>query len=122
MLEKSLRFQSDQSQKLFSCFLGMSDLLPHACLQNLVPALVSLGLNIMEQEVIDLINTIARNGLVFFPDFSSLVLRKLREDDEEQFAQVMFKVREETSTYYHLTLAGVVWDKPSTRAIQGQEI
>ena len=62
-------------------------------MQNLVPALVSLGLNIMEQEVIDLNNTIARNGLVFFPDFSSLVLRKLREDDEEQFAQVMFKVR-----------------------------
>ena len=93
-----------------------------AYLQNLVPALVSLGLNIMEQEVIDLINTIARNGLVFFPDFSSLVLRKLREDDEEQFAQVMFKVREETSTYYHLTLAGVVWDRPPTRTIQGQEI
>ena len=37
-------------------------------------------------------NTIARNGLVFFPDFCQIVLKKFREDDEEQFAQVMFKV------------------------------
>jgi Ca2+-binding EF-hand superfamily protein len=53
---------------------------------------VSLGMNIMEQEVIDMTNTIARNGLVFFPDFCQIVLKKFREDDEEQFAQVMFKV------------------------------
>ena len=53
---------------------------------------MSLGLNIMEQEVIDMTNNIARNGLVFFPDFCQIVLKKFREDDEEQFAQVMFKV------------------------------
>ena len=34
-----------------------------AYLPNLVPALVSLGFNNMEQEVINLNNTIARNGL-----------------------------------------------------------
>ena len=61
-------------------------------MQNLQPALVSLGLNIMEQEVIDLTNTLSRNGLVFFPDFCQLALRKLREDDEEMFAEIMFKV------------------------------
>ena len=72
--------------------------------------------------MIDLNNTIARNGLIFFPDFSSLVLRKLREDDEEEFAQVMFKVSEDTSAHDDLTLAGAVWDRPSTRTIQGQEI
>ena len=62
--------------------------------QDLLPALVSLGLNIMEQEVIDMTNTLARNGLVYFPEFCEVVLAKFREDDEEQFAQVMFKVKE----------------------------
>ena len=61
-------------------------------LQNLLPALVSLGLNMMEQEVIDLTNTISKNGLVFFPDFSQFALKKIREEDEELFAQEMFKV------------------------------
>ena len=37
-------------------------------------------------------NTVARNGLVFFPEFCKVVLKKFREDDEDQFAQVMFKV------------------------------
>lgn len=55
-------------------------------------ALVSLGLNILEQEVIDMTNTVARNGLVFFPEFCDVVLRKFREDNEEEFAEVMFKV------------------------------
>ena len=62
--------------------------------QDLHKALVSLGLNILEQEVIDMTNTIARNGLVFFPEFCDVALKKFREDDEEQFAQIMFKVTE----------------------------
>ena len=70
----------------------------------MLPALVSLGLNIMEQEVIDMTNTIARNGLIFFPDFCQIVLKKFREDDEEQFAQVMFKVRVTVSTVVMLML------------------
>ena len=37
-------------------------------------------------------NTVARNGLVFFPEFCDVVLRKFREDNEEEFAEVMFKV------------------------------
>ena len=32
----------------------------------------------MEQEVIDMTNAIARDGLVFFPDFCSVVLMKFR--------------------------------------------
>ena len=32
-----------------------------------------------------------RNGLVFFPEFCAVVLKKFREEDEEQFAQIMFK-------------------------------
>ena len=60
--------------------------------KDLQPALVSLGLNIMEQEVIDMTNALARNGLVYFPEFCKVALEKFREEDEEQFAQVMFKV------------------------------
>ena len=79
----------------FKHFLACPNMLGYSLtsfLQDLLPALVSLGLNIMEQEVIDMTNTIARNGLVYFPDFCQIVLKKFREDDEEQFAQVMFKV------------------------------
>ena len=60
--------------------------------KDLHPALESLGLKVMEQEVIDMTNAIARDGLVFFPEFCSVCLRKLREEDEEQFAQIVFKV------------------------------
>ena len=46
----------------------------------------------MEQEVSDVINAIARDSKVFFPEFCAVVLRKFREEDEEQFSQIMFKV------------------------------
>ena len=52
-----------------------------------------LGVNIMEQECIDMTNEVAKNGHIYFPEFCRIVLRKFREDDDEQFAQVMFKVR-----------------------------
>ena len=58
-----------------------------------MPALTSLGLNLMEQEVIDMTNTIARDGQVYFPEFCRVALAKFREEDEEQFSQIMFKVR-----------------------------
>ena len=51
-----------------------------------------LGINMMEQEVIDMTNEIARDGLIYFPEFSKVVLRKLREDNEDRFMQIMFKV------------------------------
>ena len=47
---------------------------------------------VMEQEVSDVINAIARDSKVFFPEFCSVVLRKLREEDEDQLAQFLFKV------------------------------
>lgn len=37
-------------------------------------------------------NEVARNGVIYFPEFCRVVLRKYREDDDEQFAQVMFKM------------------------------
>ena len=42
-----------------------------------------LGLNPMEQEIVDLTNEITRNGFIYFPEFCSIVFKKMREDDEE---------------------------------------
>ena len=51
-----------------------------------------LGLNPMEQEIIDLTNNIVRNGYIYFPEFCAVILKKFREDDEDVFNQNMFKV------------------------------
>ena len=61
--------------------------------QDLHTAMMILGVNIMEQECIDMTNEVAKNGHIYFPEFCRIVLRKFREDDDEQFAQVMFKVK-----------------------------
>ena len=52
-----------------------------------------LGLNPMEQEIVDVTNEIARNGLIFFPEFCEVVLARFRAEDEEAFNENMFKVR-----------------------------
>ena len=68
-----------------------------------------LGLNPMEQEIIDVTNEIARNGLIYFPEFCRVVHTRYstvhcstvqystlhpryRAEDEEVFRQNMFKV------------------------------
>jgi hypothetical protein len=61
-------------------------------LQDLHASMKMLGLNPMEQEIVDLTNTISRNGLIYFPDFCKIVLKRWREEDEEAFRQNMFKV------------------------------
>ena len=45
-----------------------------------------------EQEIVDLTNEVARNGLIFFPEFCEVVLTRFRAEDEEDFRQNMFKV------------------------------
>ena len=54
-----------------------------------------VGLNPDEQEVIDIPNELARAGLIYFPDFCTVVLERLRQskEEEEDFYQYMFKVR-----------------------------
>ena len=37
--------------------------------KDLLPAMKMLGLNPMEQEIVDLTNEIARNGFIYFPEF-----------------------------------------------------
>ena len=51
-----------------------------------------IGLNPMEQEIVDLTNEIAKNGLIYFPDFCRIVHKRFRDEDEEAFRQNMFKV------------------------------
>ena len=60
--------------------------------QDLLAAMKMLGLNPMEQEIIDLTNNIVKNGFIYFPEFCNVILKKFREDDEELFNQNMFKV------------------------------
>ena len=74
-------------------------------------ALKSLGMNTMEQEVIDMTNTVARNGLIFFPEFCQIVLKRFREENEEEFAQVMFKVK--SADIFNDLFSRVCWDYKS---------
>ena len=70
--------------------------------KDLLPAMKMLGLNPMEQEIIDLTNEIARNGLIYFPEFCRIVHRRFRDGDEEEFRQNMFKV--DMKTFYSLII------------------
>ena len=51
-----------------------------------------LGLNPMEQEIIDLTNRIVKNGLIYFPEFCQVIHEQYRHDDQDIFIQNMFKV------------------------------
>ena len=48
--------------------------------KDLLAAMKMLGLNPMEQEIVDVTNEIARNGLIYFPEFCKV--RMLRDNDE----------------------------------------
>jgi len=60
--------------------------------KDLHNAMKMLGLNPMEQEIIDLTNNISRNGFIYFPEFCRAVHERMRADDEEVFRQNMFKM------------------------------
>ena len=68
-----------------------------------------LGLNPTDQEVVDIPNKIARDGLIYFPGFCHLVLKSFRQDGEtELFRQNMFKVRHYLSLF-SLVHSDAVW-------------
>ena len=51
-----------------------------------------LGLNPSDQEMVDIPNRIARNGLIYFPEFCQLVLEQFREENgDEDFRRTLFK-------------------------------
>ena len=52
----------------------------------------ALGLNPGEQEMIDMTNEVSVNGLIYYPEFCKLVLRKYREENKEVLNQALFKV------------------------------
>lgn len=60
--------------------------------KDLTKALKMLGVNPLEQEIMDITNEIARNGFIHFSSFCTAVHRKYREENEEIFQQNMFKV------------------------------
>ena len=70
-----------KNEELFQRWGQFFPLAPH--LQDLAAAMKMLGLNPMEQEIVDLTNEITRNGFIYFPEFCSIVFKKMREDDEE---------------------------------------
>ena len=54
----------------------------------------ALGLNPGEQEMIDMTNEVSVNGLIYYPEFCKLVLRKYREENRETLNQALFKAIE----------------------------
>ena len=57
-------------------------------------AMKALGLNPGEQEMIDMTNEVSVNGLIYYPEFCKLVLRKYREENRETLNQALFKAIE----------------------------
>ena len=83
-----------------------------------------LGLNPMEQDIMDLCNTVPRNGLIYFPDFCKIVLKRWREENEVVFRQGMFKVSHLTSSISGPLSShncnvdkDIVWDGTFPRAV-----
>jgi len=72
----------------FETGLRRASILP----KDLHDAMKMLGLNPMEQEIIDLTNNIVKDGFIYFPEFCKVIHKKFREDDEELFRQNMFKI------------------------------
>ena len=61
--------------------------------KDLLPALKCLGLNTLEQEIMDLINSAgSRDGLIYFPEFSQIVLNRYRRESQLEFNKIIFKV------------------------------
>ena len=83
-----------------------------------------LGLNPLEQEILDLTNEIARNGFIYFPEFCHVVYRKYREEDEDLFRQNMFKVEGVNKISKLIILANTdpVWHQTIPRKYQGKEV
>jgi len=60
--------------------------------KDALDAMKALGLNPGEQEMIDMTNEVSVNGLIYYPEFCKLVLRKYREENKEVLNQALFKV------------------------------
>jgi len=69
--------------------------------KDLQKAMQMVGLNPTEQEVVDIPNELARDGLIYFPDFCQVVLERMRQtkEEEENFFQCMFKMMCGTEPY-----------------------
>ena len=57
-------------------------------LKDALDAMKALGLNPAEQEMIDMTNEVNNNGLIYYPDFCKLVLRKYREESKGEIKNI----------------------------------
>lgn len=58
---------------------------------DLLSCMKSVGMNPSEQELVDMTNEVEKKGVIYFEDVCKLILRKFREEDEEEFIKIMFK-------------------------------
>ena len=56
--------------------------------------------------MVDIPNRIAKNGMIYFPDFCQLVLEQIREEGngEEDFRMNMFKVTSDEEVFSRVSL------------------
>ena len=59
--------------------------------KDALDAMKALGLNPGEQEMIDMTNEVNNNGLIYYPDFCKLVLRKYREESKGRDKKITSK-------------------------------
>ncbi len=88
----------------------------------------ALGLNPGEQEMIDMTNEVSVNGLIYYPEFCKLVLRKYREENRETLNQALFKAMETIklnlawSGKYKYLILGYLWNGSVSKEFPRQEI
>ena len=68
----------------------------------------ALGLNPGEQEMIDMTNEVNNNGLIFYPDFCKLVLRKYREESKDREQQYLIEYNDDYIFFPNQTLVQVI--------------
>ena len=68
----------------------------------MLAAMKMLGLNPMEQEIIDVTNEIARNGLIYFPEFCRVVHTRYStvQYTAVQYSTVQYRIVHYTAVQY----------------------
>ena len=82
-----------------------------------------LGLNPSDQELLDIPNKIARDGLIYYPDFCQLCLEYFRQEgQEDDFSRNLFKVSQAFLSVSHWNISDPLWDRSTSQGPQSQEI
>ena len=68
----------------------------------------ALGLNPAEQEMIDMTNEVNNNGLIYYPDFCKLVLRKYREESKGWIKIILRNLN--WKAYHKISAVDLCWN------------